>query len=162
MANILVQWMLTGVMAMLHPFFVSVIEINHNQKEATVEISVRVFSEDLEKTLQKYTTVKLDITNPPDKAFLEKQISNYITQKIKLKINGQAVSLHYLGHEIQRESTWSYFEIAKIPEVKKIEVDCSLLFDYEKSQTNILHVKSKGVEKSYKLDCPANTAVFDF
>jgi len=162
MANIMVQWMMTGLMALLHPFFVSVIEINHNQKEATVEISVRVFTEDLEKTLQKYTTTKLDITNPPDKGFLEKQISNYITQKIKLKINGQTVSLHYLGHEIQRESTWSYFEIAKIPEVKKIEVDCSLLFDYEKSQTNILHVKSKGVEKSYKLDYPAGTAVFDF
>ena len=153
---------MTGLMAMLHPFFVSVIEINHNQKEATVEISVRVFTEDLEKALQKYTTAKLDIINPPDKAFLEKQISNYISQKIKLKINGQTVSLHYVGHEIQRESIWSYFDIPKIPEVKKIEVDCSLLFDYEKNQTNIFHVKSKGIEKSYKLDYPNANAVFDF
>ena len=67
-----------------------------------------------------------------------------------------------MGYEIQKESTWTYFEITKVPEAKKIEVDCSLLFDFEKSQINIFHVKSKGVEKSYKLDYPASVAVFDF
>ena len=82
----MVQWFLTGMIAVLHPFFVSVIEINHNTKEATVEISVRIFTEDLEKTLQKYSTQKMDIINPTDKALLEKQISQYITQKLKLKI----------------------------------------------------------------------------
>ena len=162
MVNIMVQWMATGLIAALHPFFVSVIEINHNQKDATVEISVRVFTEDLEKTLQKYTTGKVDIINPTDKVFLEKQISIYVSQKLKLRINGQPVILQYIGHEIQQESVWCYFEIAKIPEVKKLEVDCSLLYDFEKKQTNILHVKSKGMDKSYKLDYPANTAVFDF
>ncbi len=162
MVNIMVQWMMTGLIAVLHPFFVSVIEINHNQKEATVEISVRVFTEDLEKTLQKYNTVKLDIINPADKVFLEKQISNYIMQKIKLKINGRAYILNYVGYEIQKESIWTYFEITKVPEAKKIEVDCSLLYDFEKNQTNLFHVKSNGVEKSFKLDYPASAAVFNF
>ena len=162
MVNIMVQWMATGLIAALHPFFVSVIEINHNQKEATVEISVRVFTEDLEKTLQKYTTGKVDIINPPDKVFLEKQISIYLSQKLKLRINGQPVTLHYIGHEIQQESVWSYLEVSNIPEVKKVEVDCSILYDFEKSQTNIFHIKSKGMEKSYKLDNPKTNTVFDF
>ena len=100
--------------------------------------------------------------NPPDKAFLEKQISIYITQKLQLKINGRPVELHYIGHEVQKESVWIYFEINKIPEIKKLDVNCNLLFDYEKNQTNIFHVKSKGVEKSYKLDFPANTTSFNF
>lgn len=162
MANIMVQWLMTGLLAVLHPFYVSVIEINHNPKESAVEISVRIFTEDLEKTLQKYTTAKVDMVHPPDKAFLEKQISNYISQKLQLKINGRPVVLQYIGHELQKESVWSYFEIAGVPEVKKLEVNCSILFDYEKSQANIFHVKSKGVEKSYKLDFPANNASFDF
>lgn len=162
MVNIMVQWFLTGMIAVMHPFFVSVIEINHNTKEATVEISVRIFTEDLEKTLQKYSTSKMDIINPTDKALLEKQISQYITQKLKLKINGQTVTLNYIGHEIQKESIWSYFEVTKIAEIKKAEVDCTLLYDLEKSQSNIIHIKSKGIDKSYKLDFPKNVTVFDF
>ena len=162
MVNIMVQWVMTGIVSLLHPFFISVIEINHNAKEATVEVSVRIFTNDFEKTLQKYTTAKLDMVNPPDNAFLEKQISSYLTQKIKLRINGQSVTTHYIGHEIQKESVWSYFEIPKVAELKKLEIDCSLLYDFEKTQSNIIHVKSKGEDKSYKLDCPKSVAVFDF
>ena len=162
MVNIMVQWVMTGIVSLLHPFFISVIEINHNAKEATVEVSVRIFTNDFEKTLQKYTTSKLDMVNPPDNAFLEKQISSYLTQTIKLRINGQSVTTHYIGHEIQKESVWSYFEIPKVAELKKLEIDCSLLYDFEKTQSNIIHVKSKGEDKSYKLDCPKSVAVFDF
>ena len=162
MVNIMVQWITTGIIALLHPFFVSVIEINHNAKEATVEISVRVFAEDLEKTLRKYTTGKIDVITPADKVFINQQIGNYVSQKLHLKVNGKPVAFTYLGYEIQKESAWCYFEVTKIPAVKKLEADCSLLYDFENTQTNIFHVKSHGVEKSYKLDCPQNVAVFDF
>ena len=162
MVNIMVQWLMTGIVSLIHPFFVSVIEINHNAKEATVEISVRVFTEDLEKTLQKNTPVKLDILKPADPAFLDKQISTYLSQKIKMKINGQPVTFNYIGHEIQQESVWSYFEVPKVSGVNKLELDCSLLYDFEKKQSNIIHVKNKGADKSFKLDYPKTGAVFEF
>lgn len=162
MVNIMVQWLMTGIVSLIHPFFVSVIEINHNAKEATVEISVRVFTEDFEKTLQKYTTTKLDILKPSDNAFLEKQISNYLIQRIKVKVNGQPVTPTYLGHEIQQESVWSYLEIPKMSAVNKLELDCTLLYDFEKKQSNIIHVKNKGADKSFKLDYPKTGAVFEF
>lgn len=162
MANILVQWMMTGIVSLLHPFFVSVIEINHNAKEATVEVSVRVFSEDLEKTLQKYSKVPFDILNPSDKVYLDQQISRYLTQNIQFRINGQPVTLMYLGHEIQKESVWSYFEVPKVVDMKKLEVNCTLLYDFEKLQSNIFHVKSRNIEKSFKLDYPRDKVVFVF
>lgn len=162
MVNIMIQWLLTGIVALVHPFYISVIEINHNAKEATVEISVRVFTTDIEKTLQKYTTAKIDVTNPPDNNFLDKQISQYLSKNIKLKINGQPAVLNYIGHEIQKESVWSYFEITKVADMKKLEVDCTLLYDFETSQSNIIHIKNKGVDKSFKLDYPKSAAVFDF
>jgi hypothetical protein len=162
MANILVKGLITGLWALFHPFYISVIEINHNQKEANVEISIRVFAEDLEAILQKYNTAKIDIDNPPNKAFLDGQIATYLKQKIKLKVNGQAVTPQYIGHEIQKESAWCFFEVPKVTDMSKLEVDCNLLYDFETNQTNILHVKSKGVEKSEKLEYPKRTAVFSF
>lgn len=162
MVNILFQWVVTGVVSILHPFFVSVIEVNHNAKEATVEISVRIFSNDFEKTLQKNTTARIDILNPPDKSLLDKQISSYITQKLHFRINGQPMALNYIGHEIQQESVWSYFEIPKVKDLRKLEADCSLLYDFEKTQSNIFHVKSRNQDKSYKLDYPKTGTVFEF
>lgn len=162
MANTLVQWLILGTIALVHPFFVSVIEINHNTKEATAEISVRVFTEDLEKTLQKYSSAKIDIYHPANKTVIDKQLTNYIGKNLQLKINGQPVVAKYIGYEIIKESTWSYFEVEGIKEIKKIDIDCSLLYDFEKSQTNIFHIKNKGQEKSKKLDQPQRTISFEF
>ena len=162
MANILFQGLIKGLWVLFHPFYISVIEINHNPKEASVEISVRAFAEDLEAILQKYNTAKIDINNPPNKGFLDGQISTYLNQKIKLKVNGQPLLLKYIGHEMQQESVWCFFEVPKISDMSKLEVDCNLLYDFETNQTNILHVKSKGTEKSEKLAYPKRTAVFQF
>lgn len=153
---------MTAVLGILHPFFISVIDITHNPKEAAVEISVRIFTDDLEKTLQKFSGSKIDLINPSNKAFVEKQVAAYLADHIVLKVNGKGVGMQYLGYEIQQESTWSYFEIKGIQELKKIEIDCSLLHDFEKKQVNMIHVKSKGTEKSYKLDYPERTRMIEF
>lgn len=162
MVNIMVQWLMTGLVSIIHPFFVSVIEINHNTKEATVEISVRIFTEDMEKTLQKYTATKLDMIHPADPAFLDKQISNYISKKLRLQVNGQPVIFSYVGHEIQKESVWSYFEIPKVSKLTRLDIDCTILYDFEKAQSNIIHVKSGNKDKSYKLDNPNSRTTIEF
>jgi hypothetical protein len=162
MANILVQWMISATLAIYHPFFVSVIEINHNAKNSTAEISIRVFTEDLEKTLQKNSTYKIDIIHPSDKTIIDKQLIAYIGKTVHLKINGQQVTAKYVGYEIIKESTWSYFEIEGVKELKKLDIDCSFLYDFEKSQINIFHVKSMGQEKSYKLENPERITSFQF
>ena len=162
MVNILIQWMLTGMLSVAHPFFMSVIDISHNPKEASLEISVRVFSDDLEKTLQQYSKQKINILSPADKAVIEKTLLAYMTEHLKLSVNGKATRFTLLGYEQQMESTWCYFEIEKQPVVNQVGIDCSLLYDYETKQVNIVHVKSKGVQKTYKLDYPKRDISFSF
>lgn len=162
MATIFVQWLLTASLAFIHPFYVSVIEINHNEKEATAEISIRIFTDDLEKTLQKQSTATIDIIKPANKAFIDQQISQYIGKTLQLKINGKPVKFNYVGYEIIRESVWSYFEVEQVKEMNNVDINCSILHDYETSQINLFHVKSKGTQKSYKLDYPQKNTQFSF
>ncbi|WP_026763681.1 DUF6702 family protein [Sediminibacterium salmoneum] len=162
MATIFVQWLLTASLAFIHPFYVSVIEINHNEKEATAEISIRIFTDDLEKTLQKQSTATIDIIKPTNKAFIDQQISQYIGKTLQLKINGKPVKFNYVGYEIIRESVWSYFEVEQVKEMNTVDINCSILHDYETSQINLFHVKSKGTQKSYKLDYPQKNTQFSF
>ena len=162
MVNIIIQHIILGFIAIFHPFYISVVDILHNPKESAVEISVRIFTEDLEKNLKKYTTQKIDFNNPGDKKVLDKEINHYLSQHLQLIINGQSVKLQYLGFEIQKESIWTYYEVEKIKEINNLEILCSILYDFDKSQSNIFHVKSKGIEKSTKLDNPKNIAIFSF
>lgn len=162
MATIFAQWLISASIAILHPFFVSVIEIEHNPKDATAEISIRIFTDDLEKTLQKQSTTTIDIIKPINKALIDQKISQYIGQKLQLKINGKAVKFNYIGYEIIKESTWSYFEVTDIKEMNAVDINCSILHDFETSQINLFHVKSKGNQRSYKLDYPNKTTSFSF
>lgn len=154
--------MLIGLLNVAHPFFMSVIDINHNAKEATLEISVRVFSDDLEKTLQQFSKQKIDIVNPAQKELIEKQLQAYVSQRLKLNVNGKPVNFRILGYEQQMESTWCYFEVENQPLVNTVDVNCSLLYDYESNQVNIVHMKTKGVQKTYKLDYPKRETSFRF
>ncbi|MFN3301128.1 MAG: DUF6702 family protein [Sediminibacterium sp.] len=162
MATIFAQWLISASLAILHPFFVSVIEIEHNPKDATAEISVRIFTDDLEKTLQKQSTGNIDIIKPINKALIDQKISQYISKTLLLKINGKAVKLNYIGYEIIKESTWSYFEVTDIKDMNTVDINCAILHDFESSQINLFHVKSKGNQKSYKLDYPNKSTSFSF
>jgi len=161
MANSLFQWLIASFIAVLHPFYVSVIDINHNAKDKSIEVSVRIFTDDFEAVLKKQTNAKVDLQSAKDKAAMEKLVTNYITEKLHIKADGKQLSLKFIGYEQQKESTWSYFEATNIPAVKKIDVDCSLLYDYQEQQINIFHVKANGVDKSYKLDNPKTITSFD-
>jgi hypothetical protein len=156
------QWLIVGIFSVLHPLYVSVIEMNHNPKDRTVEISVRIFTDDFEATLKKYSKGKVDLLHPMEKTVMDKLVNNYISSRLKVKIDGNNVLLHYLGYEQQKESIWCYFEVENISSLKKVDINCNLLYDYQEKQMNIFHIKANGTEKSYKLDNPNTNAVFKF
>ena len=51
-----------------HPFYVSVTEINHNAKSKTIEISTKIFFDDLERDIENESKTSFDIVKPVDKA----------------------------------------------------------------------------------------------
>ena len=152
----------TFLIALLHPFYVSVIDMNHNSKDATIEISVRTFTADLENRLEKEYNVKLDLADPKQKAKAEQYINLYVQKRLALTANGSKGKMGYVGFEIQKESTWSYFEIKNVSQLKQLDVFCEILFGIDASQINILHAKTNGQTKSYELPAPKNKTSFTF
>ncbi len=152
----------TFLIALLHPFYVSVIDMNHNSKDATIEISVRTFTADLENRLEKEYNVKLDLADPKQKAKAEQYINLYVQKRLALTTNGSKGKMEYVGFEIQKESTWSYFEIKNVSQLKQLDVFCEILFGIDASQINILHAKTNGQTKSYELPAPKNKTSFTF
>jgi hypothetical protein len=162
MANSLFQWLMMALFTAIHPLYISVIDINHNAKDKSLEISVRIFTDDFEGTLKKYSNTKIDLSHPADKVVADKLVREYIINKLQIKADNKPLTLHYVGFELQQESIWTYFEVPAINLVKKIEINTSILYDYQEKQINIIHAKVNGNEKSFRLDNPKSYAAFEW
>ena len=60
----------------MHPYYISMTEIEHDKTNNTLEISVRIFTDDLEKTIRKTYTGKVDLLNKDEK-------SNFISYNVR-------------------------------------------------------------------------------
>lgn len=145
-----------------HPLYIAVTEINLNPSDKTLEVSCKMFSDDLEQILEKNNHAQLDIASEKDKASFDKYIPAYVKNHLSISVDGKPVALSYLGFEKEKESAYCYFQVENISSLKKIDVNNSLLYDYTTEQINIIHVTVNGRRQSTKLDCPAKQASFNF
>jgi hypothetical protein len=145
-----------------HPFYVSVTEINHNNKEKTLEISCKIFADDMEETLKNNYKTTVDLTNKNQQQLIDRLLNDYIQKHLSLITNGKTTSLKYVGFEKESESVYCYFEVQNVPAFKTLDIKNSILHDYKEEQINILHVTVNGNRKSYKLDYPNKQVNFTF
>lgn len=141
-----------------HPFHVSVVEIQHNDREKTLEISCKIFTDDFERILAKNYQAKVDLINPPDKTAMDSLVKKYLLSHLAVQVNGKRVELSYLGFEHDKEAVYGYIEGVEVPVLNRIAVSTNMMYDQFDDQVNILHVMVKGQRKSTKLNFPETEA----
>jgi hypothetical protein len=162
MALLTYKWLLITLLGWAHPFYVSVTEINHNAKDKTLEVSCKIFVDDMEEVLKKNSAISVDLASEKQKGQNDKLLTAYIFKHLALSVDGKDTKLSYVGFEKDKESVYCYFEVTNIATVKKIDLTNSLLHDLNQQQINIMHVTMNGSRKSYKLDYPKSEAGFVF
>jgi len=145
-----------------HPIFMSVIEIEHNAKDKTLEISCKIFTDDLEKTLRQTYKGSVDLINPKDKAAMNSAVNEYIQKHFSLMVNGKKVSLQFIGYEQKEEAIMSYLQVDNINSVNKIDITDNILYEYKKEQLQIIHAMVDGNRKSTRLNNPDDKCSFEF
>ena len=141
-----------------HPFHMSVVEMNHNSQDKTIEISCKIFTDDFEKVLAKNYNTKADLINPPNKAAMDSLVKKYILGHLGLNVNGKPVSLVYVGFETDKEASYAYVEVDNVSNVSKVDIYNNLMYDMFDDQVNIMHVIVGGKRQSTKLTYPDKQA----
>jgi hypothetical protein len=168
MASILFKWFFplfmlsAGMKDSYHPIYVSVTEIEHNAKEKTLEISCKIFTEDLEQTLRNIYQKKVDLINPTDRPGMDRLINDYVQKHLKINIDGKSVQFKYLGFELIEEAIYSYYEVPAINSIKRVDISNNILYEYSKEQMGLMHVIVNGDRKSTKLLYPDAQATINF
>lgn len=123
----------------VHPFYISLTEIRYNPKEKSLEISQKIFRDDLENALTGQYKSKINFLIPGNKAELEKKVKKYILDNNDIYINGEKLMLNYLGYELEDEAIWFYLEALTVPVPKTADVKNSILHKNFDSQQNVIN-----------------------
>lgn len=145
-----------------HPYYVNVIDIKYDIKQKTLQVSARLFTNDLEDALRKTDNKAIDLLNPKVKSEVDSALFHYIKQRLHISINAKAQKISYIGYEKEEESIWTYLEIKNAVPPKTLSIDSKLLYDFLPQQTCIFHVEVKGIKKSSKVNNPDSKAEFSF
>lgn len=145
-----------------HPFYISVVDIKHDAKLQSLNISLKLFTNDIEEALKKTTSKAIDLLNPKDKAEMENELMNYIKKRLSIIVNQKTSELNFIGYEKEEDAIWAYLEIKKVAVPKNIKVDTKLLYDFLPLQSNIVHAEVKGIKKSSKVNNPDSKIEFQF
>jgi hypothetical protein len=131
-----------------HEFHLSLTEINHNSEKKTLQIAVKLFTDDLTAALEQNGKKKLNIGTQNEIPQANELIANYIKQHLLLKVNGKDVSFDYLGKEAETDATWSYVEVKNVAKVQILEVQNTLLIETFDDETNMVNLNINGRKKS--------------
>lgn len=129
-----------------HKFYMSRTEINHNESNKSLEITVQIFTDDFEYSLENSTKNKIRLGTSKEHIGTDKFIEKYFKNNFSVSINGSPKSYSYLGKEVEIHKTYCYFEITNIDDFSTITIKNTILLDYFKDQKNII-VSTKGRQK---------------
>ena len=145
-----------------HPFYISVTEVKHNAKAKSLEISTKIFFDDLESDIEKENNITIDIIRPANKEKIDALISSYLKKHLQIKANGKLLSLKYIGYQIQEDAAWCYLEVQNVNKISSLEITNNVLYNLHKEQINMLNITVNGNSKSTKLDNPQSRVIMKF
>src|SRR5215210_3883345 len=82
-----------------HPFYISVTEMSLNSKTKSLEISCKMFAEDIEDVLKQNYKMPVDLSNDKMQEQNNKLMNDYILHHFSIKIDSKPTTLKFVGFE---------------------------------------------------------------
>jgi hypothetical protein len=132
-----------------HKFYVGVFQVNYATEKKMLQITSRIFIDDLnnamEKKYHKKTYVGTSKETPADVELLKK----YLSEHFLIKVNGQSKVITFLFKEVEADDVLvCYSRIKDIDKFKTLEISNTILVDWNSEQQNITHISAFDTKRS--------------
>ena len=146
-----------------HKFYVSVTNVNYSEKEDSIQITTRIFIDDLEAVLLERYGVTTSLATPREAPSAEVYIEKYLKTKLVIRLNQQTRAYDFLGKRYDNDVIICYLEIPNVDlaDFNSIEVQNEVLTDLFEEQQNLVHLKIKGKKKSFVLFKESNKGMLN-
>lgn len=132
----------------LHDFHSSVTQIDYNENGRSLQITVRLFTDDLCVVLENAGAPKMELGTENEPPSANEYLEAYLKKHLAFQVNEKPVTFNYLGKEAQLDATWCYVEIEKVGNLRKLEIENTLMLSVFEDQVNMVNLNIKGRKKS--------------
>jgi|GEM_PF-2391240 len=145
--TVVLGWLVLVSLEPPHKFYVSNTTIHHNTMTQNMEVTIRLFTHDLEYALVG-DAAPLHIGDPNEVSITDGLIRDYLRQHLVLNQNGVNVPMSYVGRETEFDRTFCYFEFSPQPAFFSMEIQNTLLLEAFPEQKNYLSLEMAGWKQS--------------
>lgn len=128
----------------MHKYYLSLTQIEYNEKSRSLQITMNVFIDDFELTMNNTFDKQFNLNTEDELVDSETYFHNYLKEHFKVKLGGQSVNFNYIGRKYEGDVVFFYLEFEDVANVKSIEIENTVLFEYFDDQKNLIKLKIKG------------------
>jgi len=114
----------------------SITEMHYNEKNQSLEIMIKLFTDDIEKALESKIEKPIFLGTEKEANQTDSIMEAYLRKHFILKEGDEIMEYDYLGKEVDRDYTWLYIEVEKFSTDLDHEIKHALLTDQFEDQKN--------------------------
>ncbi|NEN23904.1 hypothetical protein G3O08_10375 [Cryomorpha ignava] len=138
-----------NVSASTHEFYVGMTEIRYSENSQSYQITLKLFTDDLENAIYKASGDSLNLGNPKELPQSDNLISNYLRKHLSLEDgNENPLTLNDVGRETELDVTWIYFESQEMKPQDALRIKNDIFMEMHPEQTHIVNLIQKGITTS--------------
>jgi len=132
-----------------HKFYMGIFQVNYVAEKKMVQITSRIFVDDLNNGIEKKYHKKTFIgTEKETQADLD-LLKRYLSENFSIKIDGQPKTIIFLSKEMEADDVLvCYSKITGVEKLKTLEITNTILTDWNAEQQNITHISAFGTKRS--------------
>lgn len=125
-----------------HKFYFSVTQVDNNPDTGNLEITIRLFADDLEKVLAARAGHRIEIDRSPD---AESQTFGYLREVLRFRDpNLQLLPLSWVGLETKVDTVYCYLETKAPPTgLRDLAMWHTMFFELGRGQVNLVHFQDR-------------------
>lgn len=132
-----------------HKFYVGVYQVNYAPEKKMLQITSRIFIDDLNNGVEKKYKTKTNIGTGKETEVDVALLKKYLAENFIIKVNGQSKPITFLSKEVEANDVLvCYSRINDVSKIKTLEISNTILVDWNSDQQNITHVSVLGTKKS--------------
>lgn len=148
--------------ARTHKFYVAIFQMDYVAKNKQIQITSRVFIDDIEKAFEKKYNKKFYIGTSRESKETPRYLKEYFKEHLKIKVNNSSKTIKYLGKDVEDDVLVCYYIIPVKEKIETISITNTTLFDAFAEQHNMIHTHINNIKKSLLLTIEKPEALVEY
>lgn len=135
----------------MHKFYVAIYQINHVKEKKMLQITSRLFIDDINEAIEKKYNKKSYLASDKETPEQVELLKKYLSEKFIVKVNNQPKSMIFVSKETEDNVLICYLKIVDVPKITSLEVENSIIMENHFDQQNIIQANFNGSKHSLLL-----------